>query len=81
ITGTMALTDPLVIDGEFTGLLVGAEASLDMTYEIGDMGCGGSFTGSAIIDAGGATASGSMDVVEDGCGGSPNAITMTLTRN
>lgn len=81
VVGTMSVTDPFSIEGDVTGMIIGAEASLDMTYEITDQGCGGSFSGSAVIDAGGNGAAGSMEVTEDGCGGGPTAITMTFTRN
>lgn len=81
ITGTMSITDPMVISGEVSGLLVGAEAALTMPYMIEAQGCGGTAEGSLVVDEGGATASGAMDITEDNCGGGPTAITMTLTRN
>ncbi len=80
VVGTMSITDPIAIVGDVTGTIIGAEAALDMTYEISDQNCGGSFTGSAVIDAGGDSAAGSLDVVEDSCGGGPTAITVTLGR-
>jgi len=81
IVGSMSLTDPVPIEGEMTGMVIGAEASLTMAYEIVGQGCGGTFEGTAVIDAGGTGAVGSMDMTEDGCGGSPTHLTLTLTRN
>lgn len=80
VTGTMSLVDPAAIEGTIDGLVVGADLSLTVEYEIVDQGCGGVASGGGVIDEGGGSASGSVEI-SDGCGGgAPTSASFTLTR-
>lgn len=80
VTGTMSLTDPAAIEGTVEGLVVGADLSLSVDYEIVDQGCGGVASGSGVIDEGGGAASGSVEISDACGGGAPTGATFTLTR-
>ncbi len=80
VTGTMALFDPAAINGTVQGLVVGAELSVSVDYEIVDQGCGGTATGNAVVAEGGDSASGLVDIADACGGGAPLSATFTLTR-
>lgn len=80
VTGTMSLTAPAEIEGSVQGLVVGADLSLTVDYEIVGQGCGGVASGGGTIDEGGDSASGSVEI-SDGCGGgAPTGASFTLSR-
>lgn len=80
VTGTMSLTAPAAIEGTVQGLVVGADLSLTVDYEIVDQGCGGVASGGGTIEEGGDSASGSVEI-SDGCGGgAPTGASFTLSR-
>ncbi|MDX1576909.1 MAG: hypothetical protein R3266_00425 [Gemmatimonadota bacterium] len=78
VTGTMDLVDPLAITGQVGGLIVGSEASFEVTFDIPDQGCGGIVAGSGVIAAGGGGVEGMFDDITDDCGGAPTSISFTL---
>ena len=80
VTGTMALTNPLSIDGTGEGLLVGAQLDLEMEFFIPDAQCGGIASSTMTVLEGGVGASGDATMVyEDGCDG-PGTAALTFSR-
>ncbi len=79
VVGTMSLTSPMAIDGVVEGVIVGAEFSFDISYQIADAGCGGVAAGTGVIEEGGGGVSGAFDITDD-CGGAPASATFTFTR-
>ena len=79
VTGLLSISNPMSITGGLTGFIIGAEASLEMAFQIPDAGCDGIAEGSAVIEEGGAGATGSLEIIEDTCD-SPPSMTFTLTR-
>lgn len=80
IGGSMTISSPMSVLGTVEGLLVGAEATLSVTFEIPDAGCGGIVAGSGVVVDGGGEATGLFDDVTDDCGGAPTSLSFTLTR-
>lgn len=81
IQGTMSISDPMSISGEVSGLIIGAEAMIELTYYIADAGCGGAAEGTAVVEEGGVGAAGTLEITLDECGGGPSSMTITMTRN
>ncbi len=83
VSGQMALTDPLGVDGSIEGALVPDEdgnytmVDITVTYTIPDVNCGGVGVGSGIIEEGGGAVAGTMEIQDD-CQG-PISTTFTLT--
>jgi len=80
VTGTMSLVDPATINGTVQGMVVGADLTLSVDYEIVEQGCGGIASGGGVIDEGGDSASGTVDISDACGGGAPLSATFTLTR-
>lgn len=79
VSGTMSLSNPVVVNGTVEGLIVGAELSISVPYEIPDNGCTGVASGTAIIEEGGGAVNGSVDIADE-CGGAPLSAAFTLWR-
>lgn len=83
VSGEMALTDPLGVDGTIEGALIPDEdgnytmVDVTVTYTIPDVNCGGVGLGTGAIEEGGGTVVGSMEITDD-CQG-PISVTFTLT--
>lgn len=78
VTGVMAIRDPMTIDGDVEGLIVGADMTLTVPYSIVENGCSGVASGGGIVAEGGGSVSGSVDI-DDECAGAPFAAEFTLT--
>lgn len=81
VTGTMSLGNPMVVEGEATGTIVGAQLDLTMRYFIPDAQCGGVATTTSTIEEGGDAASGTAEITnDDECAGGPTSASFTLSR-
>lgn len=78
VSGVMALRDPVTVDGELEGEIVGAELTLTVPYSIVENGCSGVASGTGVIAEGGGSVSGSVEI-EDECAGAPFAAEFTFT--
>lgn len=79
VSGTMALTDPLAIDGSAEGLVVGAQLTITVSYTIPENGCSGVASGTGTIADGGGEVVGDVEI-DDECGDAPLAAAFTFTR-
>lgn len=78
VTGVMALRDPVTVDGELEGLIVGAELTMTVPYSIVENGCSGVASGSGVIVEGGGSVTGSVEI-DDECSGAPFSAEFTFT--
>lgn len=81
VAGTMTISSPMRVEGTVEGLVIGAEVSLSVTFELPDQGCGGVVSGSGVVAEGGGEVTGSFLDVTDDCGGAPSALAFTLLRS
>lgn len=78
VTGVMAILDPVTIDGDVEGLILGAELTLTVPYSIVENGCSGVASGGGVVSEGGGSVAGTVEI-NDECAGAPMAATFTFT--
>lgn len=78
VTGVMAIRDPVTIDGDLEGLIIGAELTLTVPYSIIENGCSGVASGDGVVAEGGGSVAGTVEI-NDECAGAPFAADFTFT--
>lgn len=79
VTGVMAIRDPVTIDGDVEGLIMGAELTLTVPYSTVENGCSGVASGGGVVAEGGGSVSGTVEI-NDECAGAPMGATFTFTQ-
>lgn len=79
VSGTLALVDPVALEGTAEGRIVGAQLTLTVSYTIPETGCSGVASGGGTIAEGGGRVAGDVEI-DDECGGAPTASSFTFTR-
>lgn len=78
VTGVMAIRDPVTIDGDLEGLIVGAELTMTVPYSIVENGCSGVASGGGVVSEGGGSVAGTVEI-DDECSGAPFSAEFTFT--
>ncbi len=79
VTGVMAINDPVTIDGDLEGLIIGAELTMTVPYSVIENGCSGVASGGGVVAEGGGAVSGTVEI-NDECGDAPFAADFTFTQ-
>lgn len=64
VTGSMSVSSPVTITGNVNGMISADTLTFESNYEIAENGCTGIVTGVGVIDEGGGSVSGTMDVYD-----------------
>ena len=79
VTGTMALTSPIAVDGTLNGEVKAGTWTFDFAYTIAEQGCSGTVKGTAKVSADKKTISGDA-TIGGACVEQPTPATFTFTR-
>ncbi|MFQ5680344.1 MAG: hypothetical protein ACE5HP_12905 [Gemmatimonadota bacterium] len=78
VTGEFQITEPTGVTGTIAGTLTADQLALEMDFEIPDIGCSGSASGTLTVAEGGDSAEGEVEIQAD-CD-SPGRATFRLFR-